>query len=370
MTTRTPGAAADPAWAAAFAAVPRAAFLPRVMWPYDEEREAFDALDLARDPEGWRRAAEADVPIVTQWDDGAHAGSGRGAHATSSASTPRLVAAMLAALDAEPGMRVLEVGTGTGWNAALLAHRLGERSVTTVEIDPGVAATARRALRRAGLRPRVVVGDGALGVPDGGPYDRIIVTCGLRRVPREWLAQVRPGGSILAPWGTAFRGRDALVRLTVRGDGTAEGPFLQVVNFMPMRAHRTAHPTFPPGLPLTDTRTGAWPPHGMWHPFPFLAGMRVERASHAVQRHDDGHTQWLYDLSGAGWTAAVRRERTGPGVVVRRAGERPLWDELLAAWEWWRSAGEPPVGRFGLSVDDKGETPWLDRPDRPVDATV
>ncbi|MBP0454032.1 methyltransferase domain-containing protein [Kitasatospora sp. RG8] len=77
---------------------------------------------------------------------------------------------MLADLQAEPGMRVLEQGTGTGSNAALLAHRLGDANVTTVEIDPQISAQARTALERAGYRPTAVCADGSLGWKDGAPY--------------------------------------------------------------------------------------------------------------------------------------------------------------------------------------------------------
>ncbi|UED88709.1 methyltransferase domain-containing protein [Streptomyces profundus] len=354
-------------WAGAFAEVPRAAFLPPVIWSHDQERETFARLDARVDPAGWRAAAEGDVPVVTQWDDGAHAGEAPGREATSSASKPSLVAAMLAALDVAPGMRVLEIGTGTGWNAALLAHRLGADLVTTVEIDPAVAEAAERSLARAGPCPRVLVGDGAAGAPEHGPFDRLIVTCGVRRIPPAWLRQLAPGGHALIPWGTPFTlHRDALLRLTARPDGTAEGRFLQLVSFMRLRAQRDGSPPRAAELPFHDIRSDAWPPHG-WHPFPFLAGLRLRDASYAVQRHDDGHTQWLYDLAGGGWTAGVRRSGVGPGVWVRQAGPRPLWDEFLDAYRWWRAAGEPGVDRLGMTVAADGRASvWLDEPGRTV----
>lgn len=240
--------------------------------------------------------------------------------------------------------------------------------MTTVEVDARVAEAARQALAAAGLRPRVVTGDGAKGVPDRAPYDRIVATCGLRRIPGEWVEQVRPGGVILAPWGTDFGPRDALVRLTVHGDATASGSFIQLAEFMKLRSQRTAHPSYPPGLPMADTTSDAWPPHGDWHPFPFLAGLRMRRAAYAVQSHDDGHTQWLYSLSDDSWTAAVRRERTGrpDRTVVRRVGQRRLWEEFLAAHDWWHRQGEPGIDRFGLSVGPQGEVPWLDEPGQAV----
>jgi protein-L-isoaspartate(D-aspartate) O-methyltransferase len=112
---------------------------------------------------------------------------------------------MLAALDAEPGMRGLEIGTGTGYNAALLAHRLGAQTITSVEIDPALAEHARRALTAIGYLVTVITGDGALGYSPGAPYDRIISTAAVREVPYPWVAQTRPGGTILTPWGTPYQ---------------------------------------------------------------------------------------------------------------------------------------------------------------------
>jgi protein-L-isoaspartate O-methyltransferase len=84
---------------------------------------------------------------------------------------------MLDALDARPGQSVLEIGTGTGWNAALLSRRVGERGrVVTIEVDPRLAQDARCALTNAGYDPLVITGDGTAGYSTGAPYDRVIST--------------------------------------------------------------------------------------------------------------------------------------------------------------------------------------------------
>lgn len=121
--------------------------------------------------------------------------------AISSASGPGVVAAMLEQLGARPGDRVLEIGAGTGYNAACLAELVGPLgSVTTVDIGADIVAGARRALAVAGYdRVRVVHGDGVDGVPDGGPYDRIIVTAGAWDVPPSWREQLAPGGRLVVP---------------------------------------------------------------------------------------------------------------------------------------------------------------------------
>ena len=102
----------------------------------------------------------------------------------SSSTKPDLMIRMLEALDVTDGMRVLEIGTGTGYNAALLAHRLEPEQVITMEIDPQVAAQARRALSDIGCGAvTVITGDGELGYPPGAPYDRVICTAACENIP-------------------------------------------------------------------------------------------------------------------------------------------------------------------------------------------
>jgi protein-L-isoaspartate O-methyltransferase len=146
-----------------------------------------------------------DCYIVTQVDDGTPLDlDAVGDLSTSSASQPSYVFRMLAAIAVQPGMRVLEIGTGTGYTAALLSARLGDRNVTTIEVDEDVADDAKRALTRAGFRPTVLLGDGARGYPPNARYDRVIATCLVRAVPYAWVEQTLPGGLILTPWGTAY----------------------------------------------------------------------------------------------------------------------------------------------------------------------
>jgi protein-L-isoaspartate O-methyltransferase len=187
-----------PGWSGAFAVVARHRFIPDTIWVTN--RDGLVPLHRRDDPPEWMRRAYASAAVITQVDDGHPSGPGEyGCYITSSASQPEVVALMLGALDAEQGMRVLEIGTGTGYNAALLAHRLGAQNITSVEIDPGLAEHARRALRATGYPVTVITGDGALGYPPGAPYDRIISTAAVREVPYPWGAQTRPGGKILTP---------------------------------------------------------------------------------------------------------------------------------------------------------------------------
>jgi protein-L-isoaspartate(D-aspartate) O-methyltransferase len=118
----------------------------------------------------------------------------------STASQPSLVVRMLEQLRVQPGQRVLELGTGSGYNAALLASLVGRTGrVTTVEVDPHLAARARRLLDRYAEHPvDVVTGDGAdLAWPD--PFDRIIVTCALHELPEQWLTMLASDGFLVVP---------------------------------------------------------------------------------------------------------------------------------------------------------------------------
>ncbi len=136
-----------------------------------------------------------------------------------SASTqPAMKAIMLRQLGLGPGHRVLEVGTGTGYNAALIACLVGnQESVVTIDVIPDLIERARGDLTAAGYAGvRVVCGDGAAVAPDYAPYDRIIVTTGTWDFPPQWWTQLRPGGRILLP--LSIRG----IQLSVGLDNAAD----------------------------------------------------------------------------------------------------------------------------------------------------
>ena len=155
----------------AFLAVPRHVFLPR---------------DLAAQ-------AYEDTAIVTKSDaDGLP---------VSSSTQPAMMAIMLEQLGLAAGHRVLEIGTGTGYNAALIAEIVGDSgAVVTIDVDPDLVDQARASLAAAGFAGvTVVCGDGADGVPGHAPYDRIIVTAGVWDLAPQWLAQLGAGGRIVAP---------------------------------------------------------------------------------------------------------------------------------------------------------------------------
>lgn len=124
-----------------------------------------------------------------------------GGEVVSSSSQPAIMAIMLEQLDLKPGQRVLEIGAGTGYNAALMAHLVGDSGqVVTIDIDQDLVNGAREHLAAAGLdRVRVVCGDGDLGYAGGAPYDRIILSVGAGDIVPAWWAQLRPGGRLVLP---------------------------------------------------------------------------------------------------------------------------------------------------------------------------
>ncbi|MFF4985641.1 methyltransferase domain-containing protein [Streptosporangium saharense] len=358
-----------PEWVKAFDAAPREAFLPEVMWPFDNGRDL--VVSREREPEQWRRWADTDVAITTQWDDGRHTGTAPGEERTSSGSMPSLVFDMFADLSVEDGMRVLEVGTGTGWCAALLSARLGEDNVVSVELDEAVADRARQALHAAGWHPEIVVGDGLLGWPGRAPYDRVLVTAAVREVPRAWIEQTRPGGVIVMPWGTHHSHQDAIVRLVVGEDGTASGRFTRLAQFMHIRSHRleVRLADYIPGNAWPDdTRasvTGLTASKIVDDPtVTFVLSLLLPGCVRVPGHNDDGtRAMWLYGLGDRSWAAVYFDE----DAQVYQGGPRDLWGEVEAAHRWWTERGRPGHTEFGLTVTPDGhQKAWLGDPSEPV----
>lgn len=223
-------------WRAPLLQAPRHLFVPERAWCTPDDESGY-LIDRDKDPAEWLKAAYADMAIVTQLDDGAtDITAGAGLY-TCSLSAPSVILAGLSLLDPHEGDRVLEIGTGTGWTAALLSRLVGDDNVTTIEVDQALFTLAADNLSTAGCHPRLVLGDGAEGWPQGAPYDRLHVTCGVATVPYTWVRQTRPGGVIVFPLMSAAN-FGQLTRVAVDDDGTATGHFYGEVNYMMLRAQR------------------------------------------------------------------------------------------------------------------------------------
>ena len=147
-------------------------------------------------------------------------------------SQPYIVAYMTQELDVEPGSRVLEVGTGSGYQAAILAELGCE--VFSVEIIAELAESARRVLGSLGYeRVRISVGNGRDGWPGNAPYARIIVTAAAGQIPRPLLDQLEPGGRLIMPVGEPFGAQD-LVMVSRSEAGRYSTRTLIPVRFVPL----------------------------------------------------------------------------------------------------------------------------------------
>jgi protein-L-isoaspartate O-methyltransferase len=358
----------DPAWRSAFATVPREAFVPY----YFEPCRGQPGWRLVERDTEWLNGVYSDEALVTQLggDDTAAEAARRGerstAAPTSSSSAPSLMAAMLAALEVrDDDHRVLEVGTGTGYNAALLTHRLGGDNTTSVEVDVSTAARARRALASLGYHPKVVCGDGTAGVAEQAPYDRLIATVAVPRVPPAWLEQTRDDALILVPLSCA--GHGGLMALLIREPtGGASGRFLaQYGGFMPVRdTLQPSAPTIRPGL-LAAAQATDVPPEALndGHPAAFYLSLRCSSRYQVIQFTPDGRdteTQ-TWGRSTDGSTFAVVRNED----VITASAEGPLWGEIENAYSEWCALGRPPRERFGVTVDTR-QWVWLDHHDQRI----
>jgi protein-L-isoaspartate(D-aspartate) O-methyltransferase len=356
-------------WRAAFLAVPRHVFVPDLVWCGGEDGCGPHPLRRAEQPQEWLEMVYRDEPVITQINDGAppisstaspESTAARRTVYTSSTSMPSVVAEMLSALRAEPGMSVLEIGTGTGWNAALLAQRLGGEHVTSVEIDPHLSAHAQAALADAGYGAvTVITGDGALGHPPRAPYDRVISTACVYQVPYPWIAQTRAGGRVLTPWGTEYY-NGHLLALTVAGDGSATGRIVGTTAFMTLRDQRI------PWIPISEVVTDDSEAHAEHtlsrrHPRYYVAsydartaiGLQVPRC---IPRYTPPDTEdpdgilWLLDQWSGSW-AAIHHQPDQPGPYrVRQYGPRRLFDEVSAAYRSWKAAGKPPAHTWRITI--------------------
>ncbi|MCK2241782.1 MULTISPECIES: methyltransferase domain-containing protein [unclassified Crossiella] len=350
----------DQRWHRALTAVPRHRLAPRI---YQQTGTAWQLID-GDDPaqrEQWLAAVYANTGLVTALAEE------NGQQVTrSSTTTPSLMIRMLEALDLDGGHRVLEIGTGTGYNAALLAHALGAANVYSVDVDRDLVDLARDRLAALGIRPTLLTADGAAGLPEHGPYDRIIATCALPTVPWSWAGQLHVGGIALVDVKPLVNAGN-LVRLHRKPD-RLEGRFLpKWATFMPMRSaqfpldaaaagydHRVGRlsATSLPASPFDNLV--AWflahfhLPAGIW------SGLRLDQGTGEPVAHfltaTDG--SW-YDVE----LAAEDGYRK-----VRQGGAQQLWSHLETALLSWRELGRPGWERFGMTVTPDATWIWLDHP--------
>jgi len=340
------------AWHAAITAVPRHLLVPRAF--EQDNTGSWTQFDTADAPE---RVYSPETLITALENVGAHQ------QPISSSTKPDLMVRMLETLDVHDGHRVLEIGTGTGYNAALVAHRLGDSQVFSVDVDPDLVDVARRRLAAAGFLPTLAAVDGAAGLPEHAPYDRIIATCSVPAVPWAWAEQLAPDGAILVDLKIAHSAGN-LVHLQHTGD-RLEGHFTsRWAAFMAMRSGRTSAPAAradaaPGGTArTTDAPDEPWKTASVvW----FLAQLRLP-ANTMVTYNLDPATRTPVATTLSTTDGSWARVELG-GDTVTEAGDTLLWPYVEWAYQQWNDAGQPLWDRLGLTVTPEHHTVWLDHPD-------
>lgn len=349
----TEGALRTPVWRAAFAAVPRHLFVP-LIYRRDQRGDlrAVDGHDPAQ-RETWLAQVYSDDSLITQLAQVRPGYALRPFTVPASSSTrPSLMARMLEDLEVADGMRVLEIGTGTGYNAALLSHRLGAQHVYSVDIHPGLISTARDRLADLGYHPRLATVDGAAGWPDHAPHDRIIATCSVPAIPIAWVDQVRPGGAILSD--LQLGGASALVRLHVYADRTATGRFLNYPGLF-MAARRSADhlgrlPELTPDqlFGVRETTTDLAPPALADPAFRFFLQLHL-----GTGRSDHYRDRVSVVADDGSWA-----ELTAGDHLVRYDGTHNPWDTVEQAHHAWNDLGRPEPADLGLTVTPAAQYVW------------
>ncbi|MBM9624112.1 ATP-grasp peptide maturase system methyltransferase [Streptomyces zhihengii] len=358
------GVLSTPRWREAVEAVPRELFLhPGVFLPAEGGWRPVTADGT--DPDAWAQIAYRDESLTTQLDGHLTADQASGTvtgSPTSSSTTPVTVVDMLEELNVEDDHQILEIGTGTGYSAALMCHRLGEDNVTTVEVDPDVAARADTALETAGYSTWTVTGDGLLGHPRRAPYDRVIATCAVRRIPYTWIRQTKPGGVVLATVGGSWHYGTGLAKVTVATDGTAEGQIIGRSSFMQARSQaevpiagdlsaRTAYADSERETELPPLLLEEWMPA-------FLTQLAAPGTHFTRATSKEGNRLlYLFNPDRESFASFVQ---SGDAWTVRQGGPVALWDTVEQTLTTWRDAGRPDITAVRLRVTKQAHTYWID----------
>jgi protein-L-isoaspartate(D-aspartate) O-methyltransferase len=348
-----------PAWHTAIAETPRHVLVPTVYEP--QEQFYGSCTDVRLNTADHLELVYSTTTLITAVVPNKYGSL----MAVSSSTKPDLMVRMLETLDVREGQRILEIGTGTGYNAALLAHRLGEDNVFSVDIDPELVATARRRLASIGRHPHLAVRDGADGWRQHAPYDRIIGTCAVRRIPWAWYDQLTPGGQLLVD----FKPQGGNLVLLERKADRLEGRFIARYGaFMAMRQHDNhdrPHPPWQPELPWDRERTTITPaePSGVvWFLRSVLSTTQLRRRYTFDAQNRQPTAVRLAAADGSCCEVDLTPERNGTR-TVREGGPTPLWRKIERAYQQWRDWGEPGWDRVGITVRPQAWTVWLDEPD-------
>jgi methyltransferase of ATP-grasp peptide maturase system len=361
------GKLSSPEWRRAVLEVPRHVFVPAYYVHRDGGMVAADATGEQGRAQ-WLDTVYSNTALVTKL---AQDTDGTPPVFLSSSSTPGLMTRMLEALDVHDGQRVLEIGTGTGYNAALLSHRLGAPNVFSLDVEPDLVDLARIRLAELGYHPTLIAGDGAAGLPEHAPFDRIIATCSVPAIPWPWVEQTTVGGVILTDIKLGLNAGN-LLRLTRTGPNRAEGRFdAGQAAFMHLRHTpgldgRVPYTRASESNPIIEHTTTLDPRTPWTNPVVwFLTALRI--GPHYRLGYTGGdprhgpHAVCLSTPDGSRSEITLTPDPDGSH-TVRHTGHLRLWSHVEDAHHLWDSAGQPSWPRLGLTVTPHTQTLYTDEP--------
>ncbi|EFC80892.1 methyltransferase domain-containing protein [Parafrankia sp. EUN1f] len=273
---------------------------------------------------------------------------------TSSSTEPSLVLTMYRYGHLTRGLDICDVGTGSGYGAALLARRYGDQHVVSLDVDPYLVSAAARRLARLDLHPTVLTADATAPLP--GQYDRIISMMSVPSIPPGWLTALRPGGRLV----TTIRGTWMILTATKTADGVHGQIERDWAGFMSARSGPDYPATIPVAWSVLAEREGekvttgrypvlhiadAWELSTMLH----LAAPGIE---HHYWREDDGrHTALMAHPDGS-WARATALDTEPP--TVHQSGPRRLWDILDEVRDEWLRHGMAPFLGANVMIREDG----------------
>ncbi|MGH4016514.1 MAG: methyltransferase domain-containing protein [Gemmatimonadales bacterium] len=352
-------------WRAAVEQTPRHLFVPAS----SISNEAGSVADNS-DVDIWLNNVYSDSTLVVQRKQARDGGPAW--FPTSSSTMPSLMIEMLEALDVHDGHRVLEIGTGTGYNSALLAHRLGGDNVVSIDIDPDLVDAAKWRLGELGYSPTLIAGDGLVGAPGHGPYDRIIATCAVPEIPSAWIEQLAPGGAMLVNLRGYVIG--VLCLLTKQNDNEVIGPVVRSGgDFMWLRQQLSDPLREQGSLKFIGARKVARTlttisPANVLNSSDFLLMLQLELPGLRMisstdvfdpmeRRNRRGILMYAEDGSHA---QVIDEPELDDQYRVIQGGARRLWDTVETAYELWVRLANPASHRFGVVANRTIQFVWLD----------
>ncbi|MEU4234836.1 HAD family hydrolase [Nonomuraea sp. NPDC026600] len=333
-------------WRAAIEATPRHLMVPR-WWERHDGR--WVCIDGPSDPKAWLEAAYSDRSLVTQVGsyhaDHTPPGVRVGGSPTSSSTEPGLMVQMLrhASIPAHERCEVLEVGTGSGYGAAIACHLIGDGRLTSIDVDPYLVKAAEERLTRIGHLPRLTVADATM--PLDGEWDRIVATVSLCPIPPSLLAALRTGGRLV----TTITNTSLILTAEKQDDGSAIGRIERdTAMFMRTRDYPPADPAL---LKRARARRGEDVRHGGYPVMELVEAWEVrsmlEILAPGIEHHyaetsteESEHRMAVMTHPDGSW---ARAEQSGDQITIHQGGPRRLWNYLDEVRDMWLRHGRLPL---------------------------